>query len=87
MDVLTYRQYVDSGLPFGDDQAMKLERLLSEPSYEAWYSVIGELLKHRKRVEQESIRGCWSRRIEGEEQERDFVKTLSGKAEHAHFCF
>ena len=35
MDVLTYRQYVDSGLPFGDDQAMKLERLLSEPSYEA----------------------------------------------------
>jgi len=58
MDVPTYRKYVNSGLPFGDDPATKLERLLSEPSYEAWYPVIAELLKHRKRVEQESIRDC-----------------------------
>ena len=56
MDVTIYLEYVNTGLTFGEEQSWKLERLLNVPSYEAWYSVIKELLKHGKRIEQESIR-------------------------------
>lgn len=56
MDVQTYLKYVDKGLSFGGEQATKLERLLLDPKYEAWYPVIKVLLEHGKRVEQESIR-------------------------------
>lgn len=56
MDAATYLKYVNTGLPFGEEQARKLQQLLSDPRYAVWYPVIAELLKHRKRVEQESIR-------------------------------
>lgn len=56
MDVATYRAFVPNGLLFGEEQAAKLERLLADMSCEEWHPVIQELLKHRKRVEQESIR-------------------------------
>lgn len=56
MDVVTYLDYVTTGLSFGEEQCLKLEQLLTLPGYETWYSVIRELLRHRKRVEQESIR-------------------------------
>lgn len=56
MDAATYHEYVESGLPFGEEQASKLERLLSELGYANWHPVIEEVLKYRKRVEQESIR-------------------------------
>lgn len=56
MDVMTYLDYVTTGLSFGEEQCLKLEQLLTLPGYETWYPVIRELLRHRKRVEQESIR-------------------------------
>jgi hypothetical protein len=56
MDGATYLEYESSGLPFGEEQARKLETLLCDPSYGEWHEVIEMLLKHRKRVEQESIR-------------------------------
>ena len=56
MDVKTYLEYQNKGLSFGDEQAQKLKALLNEPSYREWHPVISELLRYRKRVEQESIR-------------------------------
>ncbi|WP_206812081.1 DUF488 domain-containing protein [Paradesulfitobacterium ferrireducens] len=54
-----------------EEQAKKLRQLLSDPGYAAWYSVIAELLKHRKRVEQESIRYFFLKRILGIEYYHD----------------
>lgn len=55
MDVATYLEYKSEGLTFGEEQTQKLQILLADPSYEHWYQVIEQLVKHRKRVEQESI--------------------------------
>lgn len=56
MDVETYQNYLHQGPAFGADQVAKLESLMVQPAYAGWYPVIQALLKHRKRVEQESIR-------------------------------
>lgn len=56
MDAATYLEHKSSGLPFGEEQARKLEALLSDPGYNDWHEVIGLLLTYRKRVEQEGIR-------------------------------
>jgi len=55
MDTATYLEYLNGGLPFGEEQARKLQALLTDPSYSDWYQVIEQLVKYRKRVEQESM--------------------------------
>ncbi|WP_159436973.1 hypothetical protein [Desulfosporosinus lacus] len=47
MDVVTYLDYVTSGLSFGEEQCLKLEQLLALPDYETTHPVIRELLRHR----------------------------------------
>lgn len=55
MDVQTYKRNLNTGIPFGDDYAAKLRRLMSNPSYEAWQPLLQAMLSRRKRVEQDSI--------------------------------
>ena len=56
MDIETYHAYLDEGLPFGEEQAMNLKKLLADESYASWHPLIQELLKYGKRIEQESVR-------------------------------
>jgi len=55
MDAATYLEYQYDGLPFGEEQSQKLRVLFEDPGYAHWHQVVEELLKHGKRVEQESI--------------------------------
>lgn len=55
MDIAAYKSFLHKGMPMGEDQAEKLKKLLEDPSYAQWHTLIEEMLNHRKRIEQESI--------------------------------
>lgn len=55
MDVVTYEANLDLGSPFNNDYAMQLTDLLGNPQYIAWEELIQSMLKHRIRIEQETI--------------------------------
>ncbi|WP_338835038.1 hypothetical protein MHLNE_04610 [Moorella humiferrea] len=55
MDVDTYSRYLHAGIPFGDEYAARLRRLLDDDVYCTWRPLIQEMLKHRRWVEQEGI--------------------------------
>ncbi|MEW8959918.1 MAG: Wadjet anti-phage system protein JetD domain-containing protein, partial [Moorella sp. (in: firmicutes)] len=55
MDVDTYNRYLHAGIPFGDEYAARLRRLLDDDVYCTWRPLIQEMLKHRRWVEQEGI--------------------------------
>ncbi|HFJ9295879.1 TPA: type I Wadjet antiplasmid transformation system protein JetD [Bacillus cereus] len=55
MDVSTYRQYVKHGMEFSKEYEEKLMRMLENERYSLWHELIKEMLKEKKRVEQEVI--------------------------------
>jgi len=55
MDVATYETNLDLGTPFNTDYAEKLSALLENPQYSAWEDLIKDMLKHRIKLEQETI--------------------------------
>lgn len=57
MDLSTYESQLNNGIPFGDEYAVKLQRLMQEPSCTQWRSLIQAMLHHRIRIEQESVQG------------------------------
>lgn len=57
MDVATYRQFVKYGMEFGEGYEEKLLKMLENEQYSLWHELIKEMLKEKKRVEQEAIVG------------------------------
>ncbi|ACM11448.1 type I Wadjet antiplasmid transformation system protein JetD [Bacillus paranthracis] len=55
MDVATYRQFVKYGMEFGEGYEEKLLKMLENEQYSLWHELIKEMLKEKKRVEQEVI--------------------------------
>lgn len=55
MDVATYETNLDLGTPFNTDYAEELSALLENPQYSAWENLIKAMLKHRIKLEQETI--------------------------------
>ena len=55
MDVSTYRQFVKYGMEFGEGYEEKLLKMLENERYCLWYELIKEMLKEKRRVEQEVI--------------------------------
>lgn len=55
MDVSTYRQYVKYRMEFSEGYEEKLLKMLENERYSLWYELIKEMLKEKKRVEQEVI--------------------------------
>lgn len=55
MDVETFQTYSQYGMPFSNDYAIKLEKLLADDSYLEWHGVIQRMLEKNRRVEQEGV--------------------------------
>ncbi|MHC8670534.1 type I Wadjet antiplasmid transformation system protein JetD [Bacillus cereus] len=55
MDVTTYRKYINYGMEFSEGYEEKLLRMLENERYSLWHELIKEMLKEKKRVEQEVI--------------------------------
>lgn len=55
MDRETYLAYIEYGIPFDEPYARKLAALQGDAAYEEFQEVLPELLRHRRRLEQECV--------------------------------
>ena len=55
MDEQILEQYKDRGIPIKDSYLAKVEALLDDPRFSSWENVLRTMLKHRIRLEQETV--------------------------------